>query len=258
MLKFVLQVLWRRRERLVLVVLGIFMVSLASGLAAATARSTQGTMEEELAEHWRTDYDLLIRHPNSVSKLEVEYEIIPGNYQGNLSDISITRSQLETIRDISGVEVAAPLSFVGFTEIAFWYYFPYQPELPPGEYDWVIETVTHNGIDAVSWKWVDTITVKEGDSNPLGDAFVSSAYIYNQLKLLVIAVDPEAEEQLSGLDDAIVSGVYFDSINRDDIQENHIPVMVNSRLNVDFTYNTYFKQIGSDAVLWHQQGHIQE
>ncbi|MDP0953172.1 hypothetical protein Q6283_28230, partial [Klebsiella pneumoniae] len=43
------KLLWRRRERLSLIVIGIVLVSLAASLAAVTARSTQGTLDEELA-----------------------------------------------------------------------------------------------------------------------------------------------------------------------------------------------------------------
>ena len=119
-MSYLMKLIFSRRERLALVLLGILMVSFAAGLAAATARSTQGAMDKELAKHWRTDYDLLIRHPSAVSSLEGKLEAIPGNYQANMSlTRGISHAQLAEIRDIPGVEVAAPLTFVGYANAGF-------------------------------------------------------------------------------------------------------------------------------------------
>lgn len=78
-MNYLLKSIVRRKERLALVTLGILLVALAASLAAATARSTQGTVDEELARHWRTDYDLLIRYPMGVTTLESEWGGGPAN-----------------------------------------------------------------------------------------------------------------------------------------------------------------------------------
>jgi hypothetical protein len=127
---------WQRKERLALVILGILLVSAAAGMAAATARSTQGTVDEELARHWRTDYDLLVRHPSSVNDLENEEGIVSGKYQSNVSGkSSITPAQLEAIRNIPGVEVAAPLTIIGPASFTWDMAVPLDyGNLPPGIY----------------------------------------------------------------------------------------------------------------------------
>lgn len=248
MCSYILNLMWRRRERLALVLLGIMLVSLASGLAASTARTTQGVLDDELAQHWRSDYDLLIRHPDAVSQLEKDAGFIPSQYQSNAgaTGAGISDEQLDIIRRITGVEVAAPLSLVGYANITpndwngvleQWIH---EAELEPGIYHRQVRHYDSDGLDDFAYTHSSYIVVggpwesepppgfdleeflpglKDGwpeGWSPWEVAVLSQAGLSTSKwawtagkYCLVAAVDPEAEAKLSGLDQALIKGEYF-------------------------------------------------
>ncbi len=58
-------------------------------------------------------YDLLIRPPDAVSPLEAQSGLINGDYLYRTDGESISQAQLDAIRAMAGVEIAAPISVVG-------------------------------------------------------------------------------------------------------------------------------------------------
>ncbi|MTI95237.1 MAG: FtsX-like permease family protein [Firmicutes bacterium] len=214
--------LFRRKERLFLVLLGILLVSLAAGLSASTARSIQGTVDEELAQHWRTDYDILVRPHSAVSEIEKADESVSSKFQSNhFSDHEISVLQLEAIRDIEGVEVAAPLAVVGpaYVQSGVGVPMPYD-NLEPGVYKEVITVTESNGIENIKTSYTSYF-ISHDSFMEFGTEYdeIPISLFYNaglsippyrfsamQFTINVVAVDLEAEAALHGLDRALIEG----------------------------------------------------
>ena len=88
---------------------------LCAGLStfAAAAQTSEVRATQQVSEHWRGAYDLLVRAPSAVSALEQRTGLVEGNYLGTPQG-GITRAQVELIRSIGDVEVAAPVATVGY------------------------------------------------------------------------------------------------------------------------------------------------
>jgi cell division protein FtsX len=102
-----------RRENFVIRVLGLLVICAGLSTFAASAQSLSVTTNAIVSEHWRGAFDLLIRPPASISNIERKTGLVEGNYLGTPQG-GITLDQLELIRSVSGVEVAAPVSSIGY------------------------------------------------------------------------------------------------------------------------------------------------
>jgi len=86
----------------------------AMAIASVSARTTarlQGGVEQA----WQSPFDLLVRPAGAASESERAEGLVRPNYLTGVIG-GITDRQLEVIRSIAGVEVAAPVAMVGFAE----------------------------------------------------------------------------------------------------------------------------------------------
>lgn len=113
MLRVVAGQVWRRRGRTLAVVAAIVVVAVSFSLltsAVATSRlQVKGTVEE----NFRSAYDILVRPPGSQTDLERSERLVRENYLSGIFG-GITMRQYEQIKDIPGVQVAAPVAMVGY------------------------------------------------------------------------------------------------------------------------------------------------
>ena len=118
------RVIWgqvlRRRGRSAAVVMAIVLASSSFALltsAVATSKlEVQGTVEE----NYRSAYDILVRPAptrkslaGTAAQLERSQGLVQANYLSGIYG-GITMKQLDQIRDITGVEVAAPVAMIGY------------------------------------------------------------------------------------------------------------------------------------------------
>ncbi len=91
------------------------LIVICSGLATftAAAQSVQVTASEQVSEHWRGVYDILVRPQTSVSSLETQTGMVEGNYLGTPGR-GISMAQYETVSELAEVEVAAPVAAIGY------------------------------------------------------------------------------------------------------------------------------------------------
>lgn len=119
-----IRVIWgqvlRRRGRSAAVILAIVLASSSFALltsAVATSKlEVQGTVEE----NYRSAYDILVRpaqtkesEAGTTAKLERAQGLVQANYLSGIYG-GISMGQLDQIRDIPGVEVAAPVAMIGY------------------------------------------------------------------------------------------------------------------------------------------------
>lgn len=119
-----LRVIWgqvlRRRGRSAAVILAIVLASSSFALltsAVATSKlEVQGTVEE----NYRSAYDILVRpaptkesEAGTAAQLERSQGLVQANYLSGIYG-GISMDQLDQIRQIPGVEVAAPVAMIGY------------------------------------------------------------------------------------------------------------------------------------------------
>jgi hypothetical protein len=99
--------------RTVFLFLGL--VALSTGVVSVTAASqtTLIVADRDLAEYWRTTYDILVRPKGARSSIEEAYGLVEANHLSGIWG-GITFEQYEMIKNIPGVETAAPIAMIGY------------------------------------------------------------------------------------------------------------------------------------------------
>jgi len=184
---------------------------------------TQGIVinaREDLADHWRWQYDILVYPKESQS-----YQGLGDGWVAPQTSIAsyggISMEDLETIRQIPGVEVAAPLSILGYFDYD-WINATYKNGEHGKIYEIQYEQKAFDGLREIKLKNT-TLYSKYIDLNQTGQihllgfievadgiTFLTQAapteLMRSPNQMLMVAVDPEAEERLYGLSDAVVEG----------------------------------------------------
>lgn len=93
----------------------IGLIIICSGLStfASAAQSYEVKSTQQVSEHWRGAYDILVRPQSAVSRLESDSGLVEGNYLGTPGEV-ISMEQFRTIQAIDGIEVAAPVAAIGY------------------------------------------------------------------------------------------------------------------------------------------------
>jgi hypothetical protein len=104
--------LWRNRSLLLAAVL---LAGLAPAVAGVTSQA-QVRVVGVVDENWRGVYDILVRLPGARTLEEAEHNLVEPNFLTFTGSGGITVEQWEAVRELEGVEVAAPVAVVGFLE----------------------------------------------------------------------------------------------------------------------------------------------
>lgn len=113
LIRLAAQRLRRRKVTSTLIVLGLAMASTSLALMGGVSTSTRATLVWDVDRVWDTPYDILVRPAAGVSKLEREAGLVRPNFVTALHG-GITLRQLEQIRALDDIAVAAPVAVVGF------------------------------------------------------------------------------------------------------------------------------------------------
>ena len=187
-----------------LVVTGAFAVLAVSAAAPASVQVTGGAPG---AGPDRT-YDLVVRSPAPAGSVDTEAwatspEALP-SYSGG-----ITLAQYNEISHLPGVQVAAPLTMVGYVPLTVQVPMEIPAVMPSAAAYPVTLTVrlrTDNGLSAVTWD--DVTTAYPGRAKARQPATMS-VHLNWTFMLPLVAVDPVAESRLLGLNAAVVGGSYL-------------------------------------------------
>ncbi|WP_188454041.1 ABC transporter permease [Virgibacillus oceani] len=208
MIRFIWKNWWRHKERFLLLLIGALIVSSGLSYLVGLSQSNKGTVVDSLQKRWNASYHIVVRPPDSRSVTE-EKGLLEPNYLSGLTG-GITLEQYETIKDVTNVDVAAPISMIGYTMYIV---------------DHKTIQHTYDGI----YKKTFTITTDTGPKvqkrkshyfYPIGGGIdIKTVGIEIQKKLgllpgggklsagvnvLLAAIDPEAEARLVGLDEAVI------------------------------------------------------
>src|SRR6266568_3624579 len=155
-----------RRTATALAALGLLTATLGFITLAGTSQTTRAVLRGDIARAWNTPYDLLVRPPGSVTPLEARQGLVRPNYVSGLANGGITRAQVEAIRRIPGVSIAAPVAIVGavnWTTGGFGVLLDQEPTPRPlAVYKLVIDSTTDAGLSRATVETHYVVVAAEG------------------------------------------------------------------------------------------------
>lgn len=199
--------------------------------------STMVTAERILQANWRGAYDLLVTADDGLGSSAAQTAgLLEQNFVSLTGAGDVSQEQLERLGDLEGVEVAAPLSFVGALDSPAYGVLVgatdpdgasgggfYSGE--PKAFDVGVEIVAGDGVqERVLSRTATTVVTARGDVGPLiatnddilvsnwtsGDGRWSADVTLPGLPTLasgIVAVDPVAEQQLLGPESHVLDGL---------------------------------------------------
>jgi len=255
-----------RRFALVLTLIGSLTVGLGLSYFVAMVEDTRAEMTGIVRERWQADYDIVVRPRkemlrSAVDEIESSLNLLEANYLAAVPR-GITLEQLDTIRSIPGVEVAAPVCMLGTSILGSCPDTEFVPG-EPGVYRLMVQRQYSDGLKQSSSTDVSYYCVGEvfysatyrsrvRASRVTCKSDVHSSLGYNDtLTVPLAAVDPEAEAQLVGLDRA-VSGKYLTEAGKP-YQRTYrredpgiyldLPVIVRSTPNTNYEHHVRIERL---------------
>ncbi len=273
MWRYVFLLLRRQPGKSALVSSGFLLAACALILLSATTQTTLVRGNQIISQNWRPTYDLVVLPPQAKIPADprVPSDLIAG-YGGGISV-----RQYDQVKNLAGVEVAAPIAYVGYVQMPVPQIYFSDHSFSTGYYqlDWTL--TAFNGLHhIVELKERDMIyIISSSDSTtPVRDSSTTSSQPSDVLAtfggqineeideedttpvpmspngtgtFLLAAIDPAAENQLVHLDKSITAGRML---------TEHDTVHLDSRIPGNpFVYPGFNKRIPTDAIpmLLHRQ-----
>lgn len=111
------RLVWRqlraRRGRALVLGAGLLVACTSFSLLTSAVNTTEATVQGAVRDSFRTSYDLLVRPRGAQTALERSGGVVPNNLETGIYG-GITKAQWRTILDLPGVEVAAPVQYIGY------------------------------------------------------------------------------------------------------------------------------------------------
>lgn len=250
MMRFIWKNWWRRKERFILLIIGAFIVSAGLTYLVGLSETNKGTIVDTLQKRWSASYDIVVR-PEGTRGVTEDKKLLEPNYLSGLNG-GISVEQYETIKDIAGVEVAAPIAMIGYANYEV--NFGYAELTEDGIYRRKMDTIVDNGIGKVTDTANLYFTNGVWDNTNKGSGYgVSSSYpdLTIHSYSLLAGIDPEQEAKLVGLDEAIIplgTSRYFKEsdgyeFNGKNGGHHEFPIIVNQHAFVDKVENITFERL---------------
>ncbi|MGD6853875.1 ABC transporter permease [Bacillus infantis] len=231
MISIILRNWFRHRERLILLIVGILVISIGLSTLVSLTETNKGTVKNTIEQNWKTSYHMVVLPQGNGSSAEDKGLLEPNFMSGVTGGISL--EQYQQIKDVEDIEVAAPIAILGDLPLSVQMGSFTPPENDNGIYKLeYIETVDngyHTRIQALHTKylvagsWHPGISTKENPSETFG-ALPWQSYAGNHVitsRNLLVGIDPQQEAKLVGLDKA--STQYF--------SENDKPFIIDKNAN---------------------------
>ena len=233
--------------------------------------SQQVLVDRTLEEYQRTTYDILVRAPENVSEIEKEYGLVEANHLNGTAG-GITVQQVEQIKAIPDVEVAAPIAVLGYMDRSYTGVTIMDP-LPAGIYRisgsvGIVEGGQYTTTAQLASYYVMHLGEKFTDNNYTGswDEFVRLRLSITMMgadpieegfmirlpktgdRMLIAAIDPEQEARLVHLDDMLISGKYLPQDPPLTINHGYlyIPVLFNIHDYIQQTISVQLERLDFD------------
>ncbi|HWI50607.1 MAG TPA: FtsX-like permease family protein [Symbiobacteriaceae bacterium] len=256
-----------RRDRLALALIGVLVMAAGLSTMSLLSDSIKGTVTRAYEQTWRAPYDILVHMP--LAGGTGLQDITEPNILTTLP-AGISRSQWEAIRQTPGVQVAAPLAVVGYVRAGPSFLFPSAdlPQPGPGIYRLTSKVVATDSPtpESLSEETVVVIPDPKTGQLPAGSPAgamvldgktVSAQRISAPLPVLLVGMDPEAEDRLVGLQGSMTAGRYLapeESLGQgtrygaEKTPLPLVPVLINSSALQGLTYSVSVVELGADLT----------
>ncbi|GAA0461060.1 ABC transporter permease [Alkalibacillus silvisoli] len=217
-----LKVTFRERWKIFLTI-GLILGCLGLAYIGTQTMTGQIAIEArgELEDDWRYQYDLLV-----LPQLDDEVEGLEDGWVAPQSSIAsyggISLEDWEKIKGIEGVEVAAPIALMGYFE--FIGMNANASNATPGNwYETTKEVTAFDGMKTHTL--TETSSISEYYDESMEDSILYQRHLEERgypsnvapgtsvrypNEMLLVAIDPEAEDQLYNVSDSMISGSYLD------------------------------------------------
>lgn len=247
MISYILKSWWRHKERFILLLIGAILISTGLSFLINLTETNRGTVINVLQNKWRASYDIVVRPSDNESITEIDKLLDPNYLSG--TDGGITLEQYEAIKSLKDIEVAAPISIIGYQGYQIKYGEKKFEE--PGIYRISIKYEENDGLSNYSVDNPMYVSVGYQPTNKneqYGIIFNGKTQeLISANILLLAAIDPVQEAKLVELDKTILQNMnsrYFEESDQEvqvsDNKELEIPVLfsnqVNANRNTTFTF----------------------
>lgn len=116
MIKLIIRNWLSNKSRFILLLIGTILIGAGLISLIALSETNKGTIVNALEEKWKASYDI-VDQPKNGSKATEQNEMMDPNFLSGLSG-GISQDELNTVKNIEGVAVAAPISMIGYTSIS--------------------------------------------------------------------------------------------------------------------------------------------
>ncbi len=232
MWQYVLLMLRRQPGKSALASSGFLLAACALILLSATTQTTLVRGNQIISQNWRPTYDLVVLPPQA--KIPTDQQIPSDLLAGYSTGISV--QQYEQIKDLPGIEVAAPIAYVGYIQMPVPQIYFSDHSFPTGYYqrDWtltafngqrqIVESQEREIVYIISGSDSTTPSNDHSDTGPQSLDVLSAfgGQIHEEIvevgnspapmspsgtgTFLLAAIDPAAENQLVHLDKSISAG----------------------------------------------------
>lgn len=249
MLKFIWNSWWRNKERFILLLVGVLILSTGLSYLIGTTQANNATVVDELQKRWEASYHLVVRPEGSRSVTE-ELNLLEPNYLSGM-DGGITLEQYEQIKAMADVEIAAPIAMMGSIDTSI--NLDRVDITEPGIYRMNILEETDTGAGTEEFGGNTYFTVGGWRAEGLGQEYGASPlleWLSYGSEVMIAGIDPEAESALVGIDEAIVKEENSRFFTADDVplqvgedSEIEIPVIISNKNFVDAKMTYSFEKL---------------
>lgn len=259
MLTYIWREWWRHKERFLILLLGISIISSGLVLLHHLSESNKGTVMNSVQQKWKVSYDILVRPPGS-KLTDPQNMLIEPNIQTGISG-GIALEQWEQIKRIPGVDIAAPLSMLGYVNMNI--VFPEKAAFDEsGVYRKTMTVTANNGVrdqNAFSFSsyFVRGPWYMENSSRDAAFYGISSYSNDEDLIMgdlfLMAGIDPTEEARLVGLDHSVLEDSdsrYYKESDASRIEKHEtdpevveLPVLISTQNFTDKTYQFHFERL---------------
>src|SRR5262245_22181597 len=103
-------------RRSVALLIGVLVATTGFTVLSAQAAISALRVNDDVTANYRAAYDILVRPKGSRTGLEDERGLVRPNYLSGLFG-GITMAQLEKVRGVGHVELAAPIAMLGYSRV---------------------------------------------------------------------------------------------------------------------------------------------
>lgn len=208
MLKLLGSFWFRNKERFIVLLIGIFIVSSGLSFLSGLTESNKGTVMETLQNKWQVSYHILV-HPPGTALTDEKNQLMEPNFSGGISG-GISKAQWNQIKQIPDIEVAAPLAVIGYSNYGLGLD-GYEKLKDPGIYNSKLSVSINNGVQTQRTEEFNVYSL-HGLSNEktldrkygIIDYGLNNVLNHNlEYKSLLVGIDPEQENRLVGLEQAL-------------------------------------------------------